>query len=171
MKLQILFTSILSVLLITLFSASANAQTITAGGGVGYGSQSENFNFGVNLYYSVPGAPLRIGGDIGYSIPKRDDNTRTDEIESNLNVHFMVVDEDLLSIYTITGLNMLYTRVRVTDGNTSVTESDTDPGLNIGIGGEFVTQYGRTFGEIKYVAGRKTGDSQLVVGAGIRIRL
>lgn len=164
-------SALFTLLFILMFAVSSHAQTITAGGGVGYGSQSENLNFSVNLYYSVPGAPMRIGGDVGYSIPKRNNDIRTDQVESNLNVHFMIVDEDLLSVYSITGLNLLYTRMRITDGNSTVSESDTDPGLNLGIGGEFATQYGRTFGEIKYVAGRKTGDSQLVIGGGIRIRI
>src|SRR5690625_6268435 len=65
-----------------------------SGGGVGYGSKSENVNFQVNVYYRLPTLPLRIGGDVGFSKPETD----LTEIESNLNVHFMVVDSDLLSL-------------------------------------------------------------------------
>src|SRR5690625_6457924 len=76
-----------------LFTSQAEAHRLNAGGCVGYGSKSENVDFQVNVYYRLPTLPLRIGGDVGFSNPETD----LTEIESNLNVHFMVVDSDLLS--------------------------------------------------------------------------
>lgn len=149
----------------TLFfiTSNAEAQTITAGGGVGYGSKSENANFQVNLYYRLPTLPLRIGGDVGFSKPE-DDLT---EIESNANLHFMAVDTELLSLYTITGLNVLHARLSPDGGETF---TDTDTGFNLGAGAELDIGVGRAFGEAKYILGTER-EEQVVLGAGIRISL
>lgn len=149
-----------------LFSAvSLKAQTITAGGGVGYGSKSEDFNFQVNAYYSIPNLPLRIGGDVGFSKPE--DNLT--QIEGNANVHLMLLDKEAISIYGLTGLNVLYAKVSVGD----VSESETYTGLNAGGGLELGLGFGRAFGEVKYIIGRDipNDDEQLIIGAGIRVNI
>src|SRR5690625_7026979 len=76
----------------------------------------------------------------------------------------MVVDSDLLSLYTITGLNVLHLRASP-DGGDSF--SDTTTGFNLGAGAELDLGFGRAFGEAKYVLGSDR-DEQLVLGAGIR---
>jgi opacity protein-like surface antigen len=157
-------TYTLTIILGILFfvTSNAEAQTITAGGGVGYGSKSENANFQVNIYYRLPTLPLRIGGDVGFSKPE-DDLT---EIESNANLHFMAVDTELFSLYTITGLNILHARLSEGDE----TFSDTDTGFNVGAGAEVDLGFGRAFGEAKYILGTER-EEQVVLGAGVRVSL
>jgi len=170
MKFSTLFSALLTILLLLTLS-SAEAQRISAGGGVGFGSQSENLNFQINAYFSPSNTPLRFGGDVGYSMPERRSQFRRDVIESNANVHVMAVDEEILSIYSITGLNVTHYRDRSSfDDQPSVTDTDTQTGLNLGVGGEFKTGKGRSFAEIKYVTGRGDGDS-FVIGGGVRVRL
>lgn len=156
-----LFLAIGALFFIT---SNAEAQRITAGGGVGYGSKSENVNFQVNIYYQLPTLPLRLGGDVGFSKPE--DNLT--EIESNVNLHFMVVDTELLSLYTITGLNVLHWRY--SGDNIPGLDNDTSLGFNLGAGAEVDLGFGRAFGEAKYVLGSDR-DEQLVLGAGIRVNL
>lgn len=170
MKLKALFgTLFFSFLIVSL--STADAQRVSAGGGVGFGSESENLNFQINAYFSPQNTPLRFGGDVGYSMPERESNFRMDVIESNANVHFMAVDEEVVSIYSITGLNVMHSRARTSfDNQPSVTDTETAAGLNLGIGGEFKTGKGRTYAEVKYVTGRSGGDS-FVVGGGVRIRI
>ncbi len=156
------FAFILTAGLIIFATSQAEAQRITAGGGVGYGSKSENVNFQVNAYYRLPTLPLRIGGDVGFAKPQ--DNVT--EIESNINVHFMAVDTELLSLYTITGLNVLYSRFSAGD----ITESDTDTGFNLGAGAEIDLGFGRGFGEAKYIVGSDR-DEQWILGAGVRVSI
>ncbi len=156
------FAFILTMGLFFFATSQAEAQRITAGGGVGYGSKSENVNFQVNAYYRLPTLPLRIGGDVGFVKPE--DNVT--EIESNINVHFMVVDTELLSLYTITGVNVLYARFSAGD----ITESDTDTGFNLGAGAEIDLGFGRGFGEAKYIVGSNR-EEQLVLGVGVRVSL
>src|SRR5690625_4529875 len=80
---------------------------------------------------------------------------------------FMVVDSDLLSLYTSAGLNVLHWRASP-DGGDSF--SDTTTGFNLGAGAELDLGFGRAFGEAKYVLGSDR-DEQLVLGAGIRVSL
>ena len=59
----------------------------------------------MNLYYSSPGLPVRAGADAGYSNPEKTRLSRVDEIERNLNVYLMAIDNRLISLYSLTGLN------------------------------------------------------------------
>lgn len=159
---KIKFAFLLTIGLFIFVTTQAEAQKITAGGGVGYGSKSENVNFQVNAYYKLPTLPLRIGGDVGFAKPE--DNLT--EIESNLNLHFMVVDTELLSLYTITGLNVLHARFSAGD----ISGSDTDTGFNLGGGAEIDLGFGRGFGEAKYIVGSER-EEQLILGVGVRVSL
>ncbi|MDX1640452.1 MAG: outer membrane beta-barrel protein [Balneolaceae bacterium] len=156
------YTIILSIGMFLFAAIAAQAQTITAGGGVGYGSKSEDFNFQVNAYYSIPNLPLRVGGDVGFSKPE--DNLT--QIEGNANVHLMIIDQELVSIYGLTGLNVLYSKVSVG----GVSDSATDTGFNVGGGAEVDLGFGRGFGEAKYVLGSDR-EEQLVLGVGVRVAI
>lgn len=156
------YAIILSLGMFLLAAVSVQAQTITAGGGVGYGSKSEDFNFQVNAYYSIPNLPLRVGGDVGFSKPE--DNLT--QIEGNANVHLMLLDKELISIYGLTGLNVLYSKISVGD----VSDSSTDTGFNVGGGAEVDLGFGRGFGEAKYILGSDR-EEQLVLGVGVRVAI
>lgn len=152
-----------------IWSVSAEAQDISVGGGVGYGSKSENVNFQVNMYYRLPDMPIRVGAEAAYSVPEKNAESRVDQIEGNINGHYMVVEEEQFSLYGLTGLNILHNRFKYEpDGGPSISESDTNLGLNIGTGAELDIGFGRTFGEAKYILGRDD-VSQLVLGAGVRV--
>lgn len=145
-----------------LATVAAEAQTISAGGGVGYGSKSEDFNFQVNAYYKLPDLPLRIGGDVGYSKPE--DNLT--QVEGNANIHLMLIDSELFSLYGLTGLNVLYSKISIGD----VSDSSTDTGFNAGAGAEVDLGFGRGFGEAKYILGADR-EEQLVLGVGVRVAI
>lgn len=154
-----------------LLQETVEAQRVTAGGGVGYGSKSEALNFQVNLYYRLPTLPLRIGGDVGYSRPENSGGTKLEHIEGNVNLHLMVVDNELLSLYGLTGLNVLHSRLTSEAGGDTFKENSNDLGWNVGAGTELdIGNVGRIFGEAKYVIGSERED-QWVLGAGIRISL
>lgn len=170
MKKTILFISILFAGLFVL-NQSVEAQRITAGGGVGFGSKSEDLNFQVNLYHRLSTLPLRIGGDVGYSRPRSSSATRTDLIDSNLNVHFMAVDHELISLYALTGLNVLHSRFRTELDDETIRENQTDLGWNVGAGGELdIGDVGRVFAEVKYIIGSERED-KWILGAGVRVSL
>lgn len=162
---KIQFAITLSAVMVLFSTVSLKAQTITAGGGVGYGSKSEDFNFQVNAYYSIPNLPLRVGGDVGFSKPE--DNLT--QIDGNANVHLMLLDKEMISIYGLTGLNVLYNKFSG-DGSSV---SNTYTGLNAGAGLELGLGFGRAFGEVKYIIGRDipNDDEQLIIGAGIRVNI
>lgn len=160
-------------ILISLFilSQAAEAQSVSAGGGVGYGSKSEDLNFSVNVYHRLSTLPMRIGGDVGYTRPKTSGDDRADLIDGNFNLHFLAVDHELVTLYTITGLNVLHSRFKTELDDQSITENNTDLGFNVGAGGELdLGNTGRVFGEVKYILGSERED-QLILGAGVRVDL
>ena len=159
---KLITTALLSAGLCLFAVLPIAAQSISVGGGVGYGSESEDLNFQVNAYYGFENLPLRIGGDVGYSEPE--DNLT--QIEGNVNLHLMAIDSDLLSLYGITGLNVVHLRFSFND----ITETETDTGINLGAGAEFDLGIGRAFGEAKYILGSDR-EEQLVLGAGIRVSI
>ncbi|GAA5523272.1 hypothetical protein LQ318_15465 [Aliifodinibius salicampi] len=164
---------LLTVLLCSAFiwTVTVEAQEIRAGGGVGYGSKSENVNFNVSLYYSLPDLPIRVGADVGYSVPEKNAQSRFDQIEGNINGHLMAVDEEIFSLYGLTGLNIMHHRFKYDpDGAASFTESDTNLGINAGAGAELDMGFGRTYGEAKYIIGRDD-VSQLILGLGVRVSI
>lgn len=168
---KFIFINTVLFISIFMFSQIAEAQRISAGGGVGYGSKSEDLNFSVNAYHRLSTLPMRIGGDVGYIRPRTSGDDSTHLIDSNFNIHFMAIDHELLSLYTITGLNVLHSRFRTEIDDQTIRENDTDFGFNVGAGGELdVGNKGRVFGEIKYILGSERED-QLIVGAGVRVNL
>lgn len=146
-----------------LAASAAEAQRLAAGGGVGYGSKSEDLNVQVNLYYKLSELPLRIGGDIGFSKPESNLNV----FDSNANVHYLALDEEQVSLYSITGINILHRRIAIGD----IVESETELGLNIGAGGEYDLGFGRGYGEAKYVLGLGLDESHWVFGVGVRVNI
>lgn len=162
---KIKFAITLAAVMVFVSSVSLKAQTISAGGGVGYGSKSEDFNFQVNAYYSIPNLPLRVGGDVGFSKPE--DNLT--QIDGNANIHLMLIDKEAVSLYGLTGLNVLHSKY----SGEGMSVSDTYTGLNAGGGLELGLGFGRAFGEVKYIIGRDIpgDDEQLIFGAGIRVNI
>ncbi len=161
---------------LVLATTQAEAQQISIGGGVGYGSKAENANVQVNFYYRLSSLPMRIGADGSYSIPDKSSfsggETRRDLVDGNLNLHLMAIDTDLFSMYSITGLNMTYNRLKTDfDDGSSISASDTFYGFNIGVGTELEIGKGRWFGEAKYLIREDSDESEFVVGAGMRIRI
>lgn len=141
-------------------SASAEAQSIQIGGGVGYGTKSEDPNLSVGLYYRLPTLPLRMGADVKFAQPESDFT----QVDGNVNLHFMVVDTELVSLYSITGLNVAHSRASA--GNETFT--DTDTGFNLGGGAELDLGFGRGFGEATYILGSER-DEQWNLGVGVRV--
>lgn len=168
---KLLFISTALFISIFMCIQTADAQRISAGGGVGFGSQSEDLNFSVNAYHRLSTLPMRIGGDVGYTRPRSSGNVQRDLIDGNMNVHFMALDKELVSIYSITGLNVLHTITR-TENDETLRDNHTDLGMNLGAGGELYLggNAGRVFGEVKYIVGSERED-QWMFGAGVRVNV
>jgi len=155
---KVLFT----LLLAGVISFSASAQT-RVGGLLAFGSEIESLGIGGIAEFMIkdnmgisPGIVFYFGGD-GYSLW---------EINGNFNYYFAT--EGSAQFYGLAGLN--FATVSYDDNDFYDGGSDTEIGLNLGIGSNFVTNNDKLlpFAEIKYVI---SDFDQLCIFAGIKFNL
>lgn len=143
---------------------SAEAEGFSLGIGGVYGEEIEEFGVQVNGYVGEAFGHewLRLGGDFTFY----DTPSGVDFWELNGNGHFLFSDTVDARAYAIGGIN--YSRMRVTfsgPGFGRTRASDSEIGLNLGLGGELKLGFGDVYGEVKYVI---SDFDQLSVGAGVR---
>ncbi len=161
-------------LLFMTFSTQASAQFWFGGGLVyGEGIQRVGVQANANLVVNEENK-IRVAGDITYflvdksSAPGIELKTRVFTI--NANGHYMFVSADNIVVYGIGGLNFAIVSITASGPVSELVDllsaNSTEVGLNIGGGLEYELEFGRVYGELKYVLG---GFDQLVIGAGVRI--
>lgn len=174
MNSNIYLTSALVLFITLLFSSPGTAQDgdVTLGGGLIYGSgimedgSSLDNNLGIKVdgYYRI-NEEFRAGADIGYFFPAEEAGVELNFWELNLNAHYIFVIEEELSAYGLAGLNFANLKTTYEDESGSFSGSNSETGLNLGVGGEYATNFGALFAELKYVV---SDADQLVIGAGAR---
>jgi hypothetical protein len=148
---------------------AASAQQTVVGGGVVYVTDVEGFDLGfqVNGYLAIAAVPgLRVGGDFTYYLPHKEtfgsESITVNLMAFNGNAHYFFMSTPEMGLYGLGGLSL----ARISASFMGQSESDTEMGLNLGIGAEFHLGFGALYGEAKMV----TGDAdRIVVGGGIRI--
>ena len=157
----IVTTGLLSAAL-ALDSSPASAEGISAGGGLVYGTEIEELGIQLNGYYDLGDVVenLRVGADFTYWFVDDPASVWT----FNINGHYIFLRPDAALVYGLAGLNIYHYSVEAFGFETSVTE----PGLNLGIGGEYsVAEQLGLYAELKYVI---SDADQAVLGAGARYR-
>lgn len=149
---------IAGLFLVVAMAAPADAQTV-AGGGLVYAADAPGLDLGIQggVYVGMDqvASGLRIGGDLEYYFV--DD---LDFLAINANAHYMFVRGPVVDFYGLGGLGI----GRASAGGVS----NTDVGLNIGIGLELPLTFARFYSEAKVV----TGDyDRIALGAGLRVGL
>jgi hypothetical protein len=149
---------------------AASAQQTVIGGGIVYTDLGEfDLGFQVGGYLAIGAIPgLRVGGDFKYYLPQSEtlmgETWDVDLMAFNGNVHYFFMSTPELGLYGLGGLSLARMSVSFPGGS----ESDTEMGLNVGIGTEFNIGFGLLYGEAKLV----TGDAdRIVVGGGLRFAL
>ncbi|MEX0823187.1 MAG: outer membrane beta-barrel protein, partial [Balneolaceae bacterium] len=155
----------LSIIILTgligfLFIGEAKAQLTKAGIGLMYGSEIEQLGLRGDLSYQV-NEEFSIVGDLGIYLPDETDLGNGNELtvtwwEANANAHYHFYEDEAeeLSAYGLGGLNITSVRVKADGPNVgSETESESEIGLNLGAGAEYQLDFGKLFGELKFVVG------------------
>jgi hypothetical protein len=146
----------------------ASAQQTAVGAGLAY-TDLDPFGLGiqVNGYVPIAAIPgLRVGGDFTYYLPESE-SFNGQSLDMNLfaingNAQYFLMAAPEFGLYGLAGLSL----ARVSVSFMGQSESETEMGLNLGIGGEFTVGFGAIFGEAKLV----TGDAdRIVIAAGVRI--
>ena len=143
---------------------------LTYGSGVLEGSGSDDWQNDLGLtvdgYYSISREITAVAG-FTYSLPK-DEGGRTITVwELNFNGNYAFINDEEMMVYALAGLNITGISSEFDGGGDS---SDSETGLNLGAGIEYVMSFGDLFGEAKMA--NVGGDAdQFVVGVGVRFPL
>ena len=150
------------------FSAQAQEET-RIGGFIAYGTEIENIGIGANAEFPII-ENMTIAPSLIYYFPKEEYGVKVNWFEVNANANYYLVNQDIMDVYALGGLN--YSSVKVSYNDVwlgSYSGSDGRFGLNIGgginfkIGGKIIP-----FAELKYVI---IDGGQVVAGAGAKFNL
>ncbi|MFN1833777.1 outer membrane beta-barrel protein [Balneola sp. MJW-20] len=167
----ILFAGLLSIVMVN----TADAQ-IEVGAGLvlgtgaydGAGDVNNDIGLKVDGRYDI-NEQIAVGADFTFFFPKDESGVKFKLSALNLNGFYDFLNEEEFNLYGLAGLNIAFWEIEFPDvggffGGGSI--SDTEIGLNIGAGAEYVMNFGNLFGEVKYVI---SDLDQLVIAAGVRI--
>jgi hypothetical protein len=155
--LRTLATSAIAVGASLLFSATSHAQS-SLGIGLSYGAEIEAVGLDGRFYYELNKKPqMRIAAGLVYYFV--DDPLTFYTIDGNF--HYGLADFSGGFAYGIGGLQIAIA------GATGF-DSDSDVGLNLGVGAEFKVPFGGIPVEVKYVVGNA---DQLVLSGGLRFSM
>jgi hypothetical protein len=138
------------------------------GAAIVYGSEVETAGIQLGATFRVS-PQFAIAPDIGIYFPDDDDTPRF--IDSfftiNLNGHYIFEADDDYHIYALGGLNVSTIGF---DSNDDAFDDDSESelGLNLGLGGEYHLDNLSLFSELKYIV---SDFDQVVLAAGVRFPL
>jgi len=145
------------VALIVMVSVNAQEGVFRLGGSVGYSSEIEEIGYSVDLVYSINDT-WEVAADYSF-IPEIDDMVKFSFID--INAHYMISE----SFYALAGVDFATAKVDFVLFDESFSESDSETGANIGLGGRFSLSDSLSFfTEAKYVT---TYDGLFNIRAGI----
>lgn len=166
MKKSALKLSFIASFLVFMMGATnlfAQEGTITVGPGLVYGSEIENLGINVDGYYTI-NEQFRAGIGLIYFFPDSQNGFDFNWFDFNINGQYVFYSEDNLNAYGLAGINIAFLKVEA-GGNSN---SESEAGLNLGAGVEFVQDFGNIFGEVR-LAGLGGDADQFVLGGGVRI--
>lgn len=158
--------------LLALISSYSHAQTTTAGAGLAFGTDVSQLGFTINGQYFFSDALAAAPNFIFYLPEKVTTPSGTSKgslWEFNADVNYYFYDE-AVKLYGIGGINVSFGTTKF-DSNTPVLRdfktTDTDAGLNLGIGSDFKTKSNIVpFFLMKFTI---SSYQQLVLAGGVRI--
>lgn len=160
---------LLSALLFSLLSfaavVTAEAQ-YSAGAGLIYGTEIEQLGIRGEGFYTI-NEDFRVGASLGYFFPDDFNIGSRRWFDVNANANYFLYAEDEVSIYGLGGLNFAFLSINF---DNFPNESETEVGLNLGAGVEYMLDFASLFGELQ-LSGLGGDADQLVLGAGLRFDL
>jgi outer membrane immunogenic protein len=150
-----------------MLSASSIAQP-RLGGMLGYGSEAEQWGLGVNGEFFLSNRVSASPGLFFY-IPEKNKGVKRSFWEINGNFHYYFLEEDFIELYGLAGLNLTSFRVRTDDEFLDGRESsDSELGVNFGLGANFDAGAVVPYAELKYTA---SALDQAVIFIGLKFPL
>ncbi len=164
---KLLSTSFLIIAICFLTNTASFAQHDTKiGAGIVYGSEVESVGLQIGATFRVS-PQLGLAPDISFYFP--DDEGSDFYIDNflaiNLNGHYILDADSEYHVYALGGLNI--TSVDFA-GDNDFDDSETELGLNLGLGGEYHLDDFSLYSELKYVI---SDFDRLVLALGFRLPL
>jgi|AntDeeMinimDraft_6_1070357.scaffolds.fasta_scaffold15362_1 hypothetical protein len=129
------------------------------GAGLMYGEAPDAVGINVNATFRVS-PQIAIAPDISIYFPEDEELPFLDSFWAiNLNGHYIFTAENEYHIYGLGGLNLATAEPSVPG------DSESELGINLGVGGEYHLENFSLYSELKYVVGE---FDQVVIGVGAR---
>lgn len=163
------FKILLAVLAVFALAGASKAQLLL-GPSLIYGTSSiSEPGIQVSGYLPIPQVDkLWVGGDLSFYFAHDYGSFKESFWELNANAHYMFYDEKGLSAYGIGGLDLTTIHLKAYANYTGNAASQSNVGINLGIGGAKSMNFGLVFAELKYVV---TNYDHLALGAGVRFNI
>ena len=162
-------------------AAPAAAGEVIIGAGLGFGSEIEMPGLQVGGYYAFAGklANLRVGGDVDGFMPNSDRGVggegKVTWFDLNANAQYLLPglpEDSPFAVYGLAGLNFAIVHASFTYdpgvNQRDLSNTEVEPGLNLGAGAEYDLKFAAAYAEAKYVISQA---DQLVVFAGLRFAM
>jgi outer membrane immunogenic protein len=150
------------------FAAASFAQT-RVGGMVGYGSDINQWGLGANAEFLFNDGRMAIAPKIMFFFPEKTAGIKYAYWEIDGDFHYYFVADGPVGLYGIGGLNLTTIKVKTSSAFTDgYDNSNSELGVNLGLGMNVRAGSVMPFAEVKYIAGKA---SQAVVFAGLKIPL
>jgi len=159
------------VLLIAVFSTvclTASFAQIRVGGFLANGSEIEQWGLGANAEFFL-NEKMAIQPNLIFYFPEKANGVKSSVWELNADFHYYFFSQDVVSLYGKGGLNFTTAHYKIdVSGFPSASDSQTELGLNLGIGANFNVGSVLPFVEVKYVLG---DFDEAVIALGVKFPL
>jgi hypothetical protein len=142
---------------------------VRIGGMLGYGSEADQWGLGVNSEFLF-NEKMAVAPSLFFYFPETAGGFKYSFWELNGNFHYYFFSQDAISLYGLAGLNLTTAKVKrdrdFLEGDAE--RSNSEAGLNLGLGANFHVGSVLPFAELKYVAGE---IDQAVLFLGVKFPL
>ncbi|TVQ10115.1 MAG: hypothetical protein EA364_12825 [Balneolaceae bacterium] len=172
---KIILAAVAAFVLISVQNSHAQ---IGLGAGLAYGTEIETIGIQLGGTYLI-NENFRVAADIIYFFPRTEGDSdfkfETKWFEFNANLHYIFFEDESMNAYGLAGIN--YTRLSLDSPTINIpgvgpigggSFSESEIGLNLGVGGMIDLDFAWLYGEVKY---NVSDFDQLSIAVGLRFAL
>jgi outer membrane immunogenic protein len=153
------------LIVISLACYGASSAQVRVGGMLGYGTEVEQWGLGLTGEFFL-NEKMSIAPGLLFYFPEKNNGVKVSVWELNGNFQYYFVTDEPVSVYGLAGLNLTTVKVKFDDTFPGTADnSESELGLNLGIGANFHVGNVLPFAELKYVAG---DIDQAVISLGVK---
>jgi outer membrane immunogenic protein len=143
------------LLMLAVFSTvcfTASVAQVRIGAFLGNGTEIERWGVGANAEFFI-NEKMAIQPGLLFYFPETVNNYKFSYWELNGDFHYYFLAQDVVSLYGKAGLNFMNIKVKYDGSGFDYSDSNSEVGVNLGIGANFNVGGVLPFAELKYVLG------------------